>query len=131
MSDSKNLKIIGIDESRPPKVRKEPYIDLVFKLSGKAPKEWCQDFNALFKSSSYPVRIDVTEGLYIETWVKTMDEIPACLEKLKVKAAECNEITVKREEAYAQSLKDASEALKGEQGEQGRLNGIIAGLKFD
>lgn len=131
MSDSTELKIVGIDESRPPRVRKEPYIDLVFKLSAKAPKEWCEDFNMLFKSSVYPVRIEMPEGLYIVTWVKTMDEIPAVVEKLKEKVAECNAITVKRKDDYEQSLKQASEALKGEQGEQGRLNEIIANLKFD
>ena len=31
MEGISDIKIIGIDEKRPPKIRKEPYIDLVFK----------------------------------------------------------------------------------------------------
>ena len=44
MKNINDLKITGIDNARPPRIRKEPYIDLVFTLSEKANKEWCHDF---------------------------------------------------------------------------------------
>jgi hypothetical protein len=36
MSSFEEIRIISIDEARPPRVRKEAYIDLFFKLSHKA-----------------------------------------------------------------------------------------------
>lgn len=131
MNDIRDLKITGIDSDRPPVVRKEPYIDLVFKLSDKAGREWCRDFNLLFERADYSVRIDIDEGLYIETWTRTMDEIPGHLEMLKAKVKECNQRCHERLLATAQAAKDKNSALAGEQGAQGRLNAIIAKLDFD
>ncbi|MFT5506553.1 MAG: hypothetical protein ACI8XC_004281, partial [Gammaproteobacteria bacterium] len=37
MSNFENISMIGIDDSRPPLMRKETYIDLYFMLSQKAP----------------------------------------------------------------------------------------------
>ena len=37
MEGISDLKIIGTDERRPPIIRKEPYIDVFFKLSHQAP----------------------------------------------------------------------------------------------
>ena len=44
MEGISDIKICGIDETRPPMIKKEPYIDLNFKLIHKAPKDWCNDF---------------------------------------------------------------------------------------
>ena len=58
MDNILDIRIIGIDEKRPPIIRKEPYIDLFFKLSCKPPLDWCEDFNVLAKDLVPPVKID-------------------------------------------------------------------------
>ena len=55
MQNIMNIKIVGIDEKRPPLIRKEPYIDLFFQLSHKVPLDWCEDFNELTKKLSTQV----------------------------------------------------------------------------
>jgi hypothetical protein len=126
-----DIRIVGIDSKRPPIIRKEPYIDVYFALSHKAPKNWCEDFNSLLAKQKFSATIRVDEGLYVETWVKSPDDIPANLELLKAKIAECNEQYIAKI-AYSKGLRDAeNSALGQEQGEQGRLNTILAGLDFD
>ena len=131
MEGISDIRIVGIDEKRPPIVRKEPYIDLFFKLSHQAPAEWCNVFNTL--SARYPSKpkIKEKEGLYIEAWVKTPDEIAALLELLKANVAECTRVYIERIELIARNAGDANAALSKEAGEQGRLNRIIAALDFD
>jgi hypothetical protein len=131
MNEMYDLKIVGIDNTRPPKLRKEPYIDLVFTLSEKAGTEWCREFNALFENGDYSVKAGTIDDASIETWVRDMEEIPGHLEMLKAKAAECNERLNERRRAAARVADDKNTALAGEQGAQGRLNEIIAGLEFD
>jgi hypothetical protein len=65
MQSISDIKIVGIDEKRPPRVRKEPYIDPVFQLSHQAPKDWCEDFNLLTRKLEPAVRINMGEGLFI------------------------------------------------------------------
>lgn len=130
MKDIRKLKIAGIDSARPPKMRAEPYIDLVFKLSERVNKEWCQDFNMLFTRSEYTVKVNAIDCLYIETWVRTMDEIPGHLKMLQEKVAECNQKFYDRELARSQLISDKNTQLAGEQGAQGLLNDIIAKLDF-
>src|SRR3989344_6079474 len=60
----------GIDEGRPPRIRREPYIDLCFRLTHKAPVDWCQDFTDHQSKVAFPSKIDIKECLYIETWVR-------------------------------------------------------------
>jgi hypothetical protein len=131
MQHISDLRIVGIDETRFPRIMKEPYIDLVFKLSHKAPADWCQDFNMLFANHEYSVKIDAGTGLCIETWVRKMDEIADHLDVLKKKIKECSA-------AYFQKAKDrelaaasANDTDKNAPGEQEVLNRLIADLKFD
>ncbi len=131
MNPPEELKIVGIDSSRFPKINKAPYINLVFKLSEKVTDEWCQDFNGLFANAEYSVKVDKVDRIYIETWVRTMDEIPGHLEMLKEKVAESNKISLDREIARAKVITDGNEALAGEKGQQGLLNKVIADLNFD
>ena len=131
MDNVKDFKIMGIDTTRPPRVRKEPYIDLVFKLSEKADKEWCQDFNALCTDVTYTVKVDMVEFLYIETWVKTMQEIPDHLKVLKIKVSECNQMYLDRVATRKQALLDGNSDIAGAEGPQGQLNEIISNLNFD
>lgn len=130
MEGISDIKIIGIDETRPPIIRKEPYIDIFFKLSHQAPIDWCQDFNALLAKHPTSPRIKEKDGLYIEAWVKTPDEIVAFLALLKGKVTDCSRQYVERIELSKRNATAANASLGKETGEQGRLNEIIAGLDY-
>ena len=130
MEGISDIKITGIDEKRPPKLRKEPYIDLVFKLSHKAPPDWCKDFNDSLSKNVYAPKINLDDGLYIQTWVRSIDEIPALLQLLKKSVAECTERYIAKVQLAAHTADGANSLLKEGGGEQGRLNAIIAGLDY-
>jgi hypothetical protein len=70
MSSFEEIRIISIDEARPPRVRKEAYIDLFFKLSHKAPLDWCEEFNALGRQINPAAKIDIPRQKSIKTWGK-------------------------------------------------------------
>lgn len=131
MEGISDLKIVGIDERRPPIIHKQPYIDIVFKLSHQAPADWCHDFNGLLAKHPAAPKIDEKEGLYIVAWVRTPDAIVEFLEQLKDAVVECSRQYIERIEQSARSAGDANALLAKETGEQGRLNRIIAGLEFD
>ena len=127
-----DIKIIGIDEKRPPKIRKEPYIDLYFKLSHQAPVDWCKAFNALFTKHPSTPKIREKEGLYIEAWVRSPDDIVGLLRQLKDKIIDCTSQYIEQVELSIRNADSANASLaQGEAGEQGRLNKIIASLDFD
>jgi hypothetical protein len=130
MEGISDIKISGIDEMRPPRIRKEPYINLFFKLIHKAPKEWCEDFNRLVAKGSYPAKIDPSTGLFIETWVRKPEEIETALDEFKEAVSTCNQEYIARIQAEARAAADVGDESE-EGGEQGRLNRIIAGLNFD
>lgn len=132
MEGISDIKIIGIDEKRPPVIRKEPYIDLFFKLTHQAPEDWCKDFNALMSKYPGSPKINVKVGLFIESWVKTPDEIEDFLAQLKVKVEQCSQEYIERIELATRNSQNENASLKDEEsGEQGRLNRIIASLNFD
>ena len=131
MEGISDLKIIGIDDKRPPIIRKEPYIDIFFKLSHQAPIDWCNDFNALLRKHPTAPRIKEKEGLYIEGWVKKPDDIAPFLTLLKDKVEDCNRQYIERINLSASNANAANAAITQESGEQGRLNKIIAMLDFD
>ncbi len=132
MEGISDIKIIGIDEKRPPVIRKEPYIDLFFKLAHQAPEDWCKDFNALMSKYPGSPKINVKVGLFIESWVKTPDEIEDFLAQLKVKVEQCSQEYIERIELATRNSQNENASLKDEEsGEQGRLNRIIASLNFD
>lgn len=131
MNSFEAIRISGLDESRLPKMRKEAYIDLYFKLSHKAPEEWCEDFNVLGRRLSPAAKVDMKSCLTIDTYVNDMERIPVQLAELKETVGECN--TQYLEKLRQREIKLAAEnaALQGEVGEQQRLNLIIATLEFD
>lgn len=131
MEGISDIRIIGTDEKRPPIIRKEPYIDIVFQLSHQAPAEWCSVFNSMLSKHPSKPKIKEKEGVYIEAWVKTPDDIAPLLTLLKAKVADCNQVYIERIERIARDAGDANTALGQETGEQGRLNRIIAALDFD
>lgn len=131
MEGISDLKIVGIDERRPPMIRKQPYIDIFFKLSHQAPADWCTDFNNLLSKHPSTPKIDSREGLYIEGWVRTPDAVVEFLDQLKTTVTECTRLYIERIELAARNTGDQNSQLATETGEQGRLNKIIAGLEFD
>lgn len=131
MEGISDIRITGIDERRPPRIRKEPYIDLIFRLAHKAPADWCRDFNDLLSKNEYAPKISLDEGLYIETWVRSTDEISAHFQLLKDTVTQCTARYIEKIEASEQNRSDDNDLLQKEEGAQGRLNRIIAGLDFD
>ncbi len=130
MSSFEEIRIISIDEARPPRVRKEAYIDLFFKLSNKAPLDWCEDFNALGRQINPAAKIDKNLGESIETYVNDMAGIQSHLNEIKQTVVECNAQYL--EKIRQRQLADAASnaALLGQDGEQARLNQIISALEF-
>ena len=131
LEDISDIKIVGIDEKRPPRIRKEPYIDLFFRLSHQAPKKWCQDFNKLAKDLVPPVKIDDNEGVFIDAYVRDMDNIAMHFDKIKRKIALCNEQYIQEIKQRELAENTRNVLLFAEEGEQGKLNKIIAALGFD
>jgi hypothetical protein len=131
MEGISDIKIIGIDEKRPPIIRKEPYIDIFFKLSHQAPADWCRDFNTLLELHPSSPKIKEKEGLFIESWVRTPDEIVVLFDLLKNTVADCTRQYIERIDYSAHQAGDGSMASSEETGEQGRLNRIISSLEFD
>jgi hypothetical protein len=130
MEGISDIRITGIDERRPPRIRKEPYIDLCFRLSHKAPLDWCQDFVDHLSKAGFPVTIEAKECLYIETWVRTQEEIIGHLQALKKAVADCNARYIAKIEESERDRDGAIDDLAREAGPQGQLNRIIAALDF-
>jgi hypothetical protein len=130
MESISDLRISGIDEMRPPLIRKEPYINLFFKLSHQAPKEWCEDFNTLVSHGKYPATIDTKGGLYVETWVRKPEEIQPLLDDLKQAVRTCSEQYMARIKAAALAAAQKGVAAEDES-EQAQLNRIVDALNFD
>jgi hypothetical protein len=126
-----DIKIIGIDAKRPPRIRKEPYIELFFELSHQAPPDWCEDFNRLVSKWEYSSKITPTTGLFIEAWVRKPEEIEKLLLAFKKAVSSCTEAYIARIEASARAAAADANGLTKDEGEQGRLNRIVAALNFD
>lgn len=131
MEGISDIKIIGIDEKRPPIIRGAPYIDLFFKLSHQAPSDWCADFNSLMSKHPGSPKIKQKEGLYIEAWVKTPELIVEFLELLKKNVTLCSDMYIERIEQAARDTNSNDVSGVAEDSPQGRLNKIIAELVFD
>lgn len=132
MQGISDINIVGVDATRPPFIRKEPYIDIFFELSHQAPVDWCKDLNSLFtiNHTTSNASIDEKEGLFIKTWVRKPDEITSLFEKLKEEISECTRQYIERiQRSSQQSAGDTSEIK--ESSEQANLNKIIASLIFD
>jgi len=130
MTSISTIKIVGIDDDRPPAVRKEDYIDLYFKLSQKAPPDWCDDFNQLGHHLEPPVKVNKNSAIIIETWIRDMKLIPEHLEKIKQKITLCNEQYLEKIKQKKLAALAKSTSLQGEDGRQNQLNLIVATLEF-
>lgn len=130
MDGISDIRIVGIDERRMPRIRKEPYIDLFFKLSHKVPVDWCQDFNNLMSKHPGKPRIKEREGLFIDAWVKTIDDIAPFFETLKGKITQCNRLYIERAEAARRDPHQDNDSNSENSKEQDRLNRVIASLDY-
>ncbi|HKJ54228.1 MAG TPA: hypothetical protein VKB27_22225 [Gammaproteobacteria bacterium] len=131
MTPFEEIKISGVDEARPPKIRKEAYIDLHFRLSRQVPEDWCEDFNVFGRRINPAAKIDKSSRLNIDTYVNDMDRIPLQLAELKEAVSECNKQYLEKLRQREAALIAENAALQGEGGEQQRLNLIVDGLEFD
>ena len=131
MDNISDVKIEGIDEARAPSVEHKTYINLIFKLSTQVPALWCEQFNTLMSKHPSKAKVDMEEGQYIETWVKSPAEIPPHLELLKKAVKTATELYV--EQIRLSTLAPSSDELSdaGANSPQGLLNTIIADLDFD
>ena len=132
MQGISDINIIGIDETRPPFIRKEPYIDIFFELSHQAPIDWCKDLNSQFVLNKITsnATINEKEGLFIKTWVRTADEITSLLEQLKQEITDCTDKYIERIQLSSQQT-GTDTSKTNESSEQANLNKIIASLAFE
>lgn len=130
MIDINSIKVIGFDETRPPLVRKENYIDLFFKLSVEPPADWCDDFNGLGHQIQPPAKINPQAKTIISTYVHDMQLLQKHLDKIKEKVSLCNENYVEkiRQKALALAAKQAE--TTGTNAKQNQLNEIVSRLIF-
>ena len=129
MNKIENLKIKGIDKNRLPNLDNNNYIDVIYELTQQAPRNWCLDFNNFFSKERHKTRIDPDKGLYIETWVRDMEEIPKELNLIKQKIKICNTNYIEKlqkEALLRQNMQSDSSSIKGR-----KLDRIIADLDFD
>lgn len=131
MTTTSDIRIIGLDPARAPRIRKESYIDLYFELSEKASKEWCEDFNVIGRRINPSPKIDSAKGQFIETYVNNMDQIAPHLNVVKKAVSECNTQYQQKLQQRALDLLASKANLQGQGGEQNRLNLIISTLDFD
>jgi hypothetical protein len=131
MTNISEIKVIGIDDIRPPIVRKENYIDLFFKLSLKPPAAWCQDFNTLGHRIKPPAKIMSEPGLIIETYVHDMEDIQLQLNKIKQKITQCNEEYLEKERQKQIALLKKQVDTNGNSVRQTQLNEIVSTLDYE
>lgn len=129
MEKIENLKIKGIDQNRLPNLDNNNYIDVIYQLTQKAPRSWCLDFNNFFSKDRHKTRIDPEKGLYIETWVRDMEEISNELDLIKQKINICNANYINKLEEAALLRKNSLNESSSIEGR--KLERILANLKFD
>jgi hypothetical protein len=129
MKSITELHLVGIDETRPPVIRKEPYIELYFKLNQQAPVDWIRLFNDHVAKARFPVKIKPDAPEIVETWVRTVDEVEPAFDMIKSAINHCIEQYMKQllalkseQQAKAAGIKLSPEQIK--------LNEVISRLKF-
>lgn len=131
MTSFNEIKIIGIDANRPPRIRKEAYIDLFYQLSEDAPEEWCEDFNAFGRQVNPMAKVEKGSRCIIGTYVNDIETIPAHFAQVKQAVADCNAQYVEKIRQREIALAKDNANLQEQGGQQFKLNEIIASLDFD
>ncbi len=129
MNNISNLKIKGLDPNRKPSLKNKKYVDVIFELNQKAPKDWCADFNLLFSKDKLNAKINPDEGLYVETWVRNINDIPKELELIKQLIIICNNnyVEQKHQEALAWQKSESNNTTS----RNDELEKILASLSYD
>jgi len=119
-----------MDPARPPMIRKEPYIELYFKLNHEPPADWCLLFNEQVGKGAYSIKIKPETPDIIETWVRRSDEIESAFAHIKATLEQCIQLYLERLQAHRQAKQDEAD---GEviSAEQRQLNAVIDRLPFD
>jgi len=129
MNNIQNTKVKGLDPNRRPGLKNKKYIDLIFELTQKAPRNWCADFNLLISKGNCNAKINPDEGLFIETWVRIIGDIPKELELIKQLVIICNNnyIEQKNQEELAWKKSESNQTNS----RSDELERILASLSFD
>jgi hypothetical protein len=131
MTSFNAIKITGIDASRPPRIRKESYVDLFYQLSEDAPEDWCEAFNAFGRHVNPMAKVDAANCSIINTYVNDIDAIPAHFEQIKQAVADCNAQHLEKLKQREMEMARDNADLQEQGGAQFKLNQIIASLDFD
>ncbi|MDH5355927.1 MAG: hypothetical protein OEY09_15905 [Gammaproteobacteria bacterium] len=131
MTQFNETKIKGIDANRPPRIRKEAYIDLFYQLSEDAPEEWCEDFSNFGRRINPLAKIEKGSRCFIGTYVNDMDSIPAHFKQIKQAVMDCNTQYLEKIRQRELVLVKDNAASQEQGGLQFKLNQIIASLDFE
>ena len=131
MTQFNEIKITSIDANRPPRVRKEAYIDLFYQLSEDAPEEWCEDFSGFGRHVNPLAKIEKGTRCFIGTYVNDMDSIPAHFEQIKQAVIDCNTQYLEKIRQRELALAKDNDTLQEQGGLQFKLNEIDTSLDFD
>jgi hypothetical protein len=78
-----------------------------------------------------PAKIDKSVGLFIDAYVRGMDDIATHLEHIKEKIVACNKQFIESARRREQTALDKENSNQAEGASpQGKLDAIVAGLKF-
>ncbi len=128
MSNIKDIKIKGLDPHRKPSLKNKKYIDIIFELTQKAPRDWCTDFNLLFSKDKHNAKINPEEGLYVETWVRDITDIPGELDLIKQLIVICNNNYIEQKHQEELVWQKSESHKPGSQGDE--LEKILASLNY-
>lgn len=131
MEGISDIRIEGIDNKRPPRIQHKSYIDLFFRLNHQAPIKWCEEFNNIMSGHPCKPRIEAREGLYIQTWVRSVDEIIEHLEQLKEAVSSCTTKYIEKIETRDRAAAAGMDKSTENDSPQSRLNKVISELNFD
>lgn len=93
--------------------------------------DWCEDFNALGSKLTPGAKIDKNQGLVVETWVREVDLIQSHLDKIKLTIKTCNQQYLEKIRLQRLAALAKGAVVSGMDGQQNRLNEIVAALNFD
>ena len=129
LSNIKDIKIKGLDPNRHPCLKSKNYIDIIFELTQKAPRDWCGDFNILFSKDKLNAKINPDEGLYVETWVRDMVDIPKELDLIKQLIVICNNNYI--EQKHQEKLTWEKSETNKTNNQSDELEKILASLSYN
>lgn len=129
MGNIKDIKVKGLDLNRRPCFKHKNYIDINFELTQKAPRDWCADFNLLFSKDNHNAKINPDDGLFVETWVRKINDIPKELDLIKQLMVICNNnyIEQKRQEELAWQKSESNKTNN----QSDDLEKILASLSYN